>query len=122
MPACQISAIANYNDLCGENPLWDGKTQRLYWTDITGRRFNAYDGKAGKSEILQEDFEICGAAFNEPASAEAPGWVVVNSGGIWLWDGSSRLSLLTDEVDGKRCNMNDCIADPQGRLFAGSWF
>lgn len=122
MPTSIISAIADYNDLCGENPLWDGQTQRLYWTDLTGHRFYAYDWKAGKSEILKEDFEICGAAFNEPASGEARGWVVVNSHGIWLWDGSERLSLLAAELDGERCNMNDCIADPQGRLFAGSLF
>lgn len=122
VPTNLISAIANYNDLCGENPLWDIKTQRLYWTDMTGRRFYAYDWKSGKSEILEEDFEVCGAAFNEPASGDAPGWVVVNSHGIWLWDGLERLSLLTAEVDGERCQMDDCIADPQGRLFAGSWF
>ena len=112
-----ISSIADYNDLCGENPLWDPTGQRLFWTDMTGRRFYSYDWKTRQSAILKQDLEICGAAFNEPE-----GWVVVNSGGIWLWDGTGPLQLIASEIDGQRCNMNDCIADPQGRLFAGSWF
>ena len=29
---------------------------------------------------------------------------------------------VASEVEGQRCHMNDCIADPRGRLFAGSWF
>jgi D-xylonolactonase len=112
-----VTSIADYNDLCGENPLWDAVGQRLFWTDMTGKRFYSYDWKTRTSSILKQELEICGAAFNEPH-----GWVVVNSGGIWLWDGAERMDLLANEVDGERCNMNDCIADPQGRLFAGSWF
>ena len=122
MPTHCISAIANYNDLCGENPIWDAKTQRLYWTDVTGHKFYVYDWKARASAIWKEDFEISGAAFNEPLGGETPGWVLVNSRGIWLWDGAERLSLVAAEVAGERCKMNDCIADPVGRLFAGSYF
>ena len=29
---------------------------------------------------------------------------------------------MAAEVAGERCKMNDCIADPVGRLFAGSYF
>jgi sugar lactone lactonase YvrE len=112
-----VTCIADYNDLCGENPLWDARGQRLFWTDMTGRRFYSYDWKTRKSSILKEDLEICGAAFNEPG-----GWVIVNSRGIWLWDGTGPPRLIAGEIDGQRCNMNDCIADPKGRLFAGSWF
>lgn len=112
----QVTSIADYNDLCGENPLWDSAGQRLYWTDMTGRRFYSYDWKTRLSAIVKQEFEICGAAFNET------GWVVVNSGGIWLWNGDGATQLIASEVDGQRCNMNDCIADPKGRVFAGSWF
>lgn len=112
-----VLSIANYNDLCGENPIWDTVGQRLFWTDMTGRRFYSYDWNTRQSSILKHELEICGAAFNEPQ-----GWVAVNSGGIWLWDGGDKMELLASEIDGQRCNMNDCIADPRGRLFAGSWF
>jgi D-xylonolactonase len=114
--------LADYNDLCGENPLWDAKTQRLYWTDLTGRRFYSYDWKNRKSKILNEEIEICGAAFNVPAQGDDARWVVVNGGGIWLWNGSGQPRSIVSDVEGQRCNMNDCIADPVGRLFAGSMF
>jgi hypothetical protein len=48
--------------------------------------------------------------------------VVVNSQGIRQWDGEGEPRLSIVEADGTKCQMNDCIADPQGRLFAGSWF
>ena len=122
MPQEQVIALADYNDLCGENPLWDSTRQLLYWTDLTGRRFYSYDWKNRQSRIINQQFEICGAAFNEPAPGDDACWVVVNSGGIWLWNGSGSPQLLVSEVEGQRCNMNDCVADPVGRLFAGSWF
>ncbi|MGA7411009.1 MAG: SMP-30/gluconolactonase/LRE family protein [Bryobacteraceae bacterium] len=122
MPKNSVLAIADYNDLCGENPLWDVKGQRLYWTDMTGRRFYSYDWGTRQSAIVSQDFEICGAAFNDTGSGDGTSWVVVNSSGIWLWNGLGTPQLVVSEVDGQRCNMNDCVADPRGRLFAGSWF
>jgi D-xylonolactonase len=50
------------------------------------------------------------------------GFVVGNSAGIWLWDGGSQARLLVNQVDGARCQINDAIADPAGRLLAGSNF
>src|SRR5581483_9593631 len=42
--------------------------------------------------------------------------------GFWLWDGASEPTLIADSADAHRCALNDCIADPGGRVFAGSVF
>ena len=113
----ELSVIADYGDLCGEGPIWDVNSRRLYWTDITGQRFYSYDWATKQHRIVKEGFEVAGAAFNR-----AGGFVVANSSGIWLWDGAGEPRLVAEQADGCKCQMNDCIADPAGRLLAGSYF
>jgi sugar lactone lactonase YvrE len=67
--------------------------------------------------LVQSGFEVAGFAFQEPC-----GFVVLNAQGIWQWDGAGPPRLMIVEADGTKCQMNDCVADPHGRLFAGSWF
>ncbi len=111
----QFEAIADYQDVCGEGPLWDGTRNSLFWTDLGGRRFYCYEWAQKRSRVLSDGLEICGFALNEPV-----GFVIVNGSGIWTWDGEKEPVLLASEVDGYACRMNDCVADPQGRLLAGS--
>ncbi len=47
---------------------------------------------------------------------------MVNSGGFWLWELGGSPRLIAAEAEGKRCVLNDCIADPEGRVFSGSCF
>ena len=109
--------IANFGDLNGEAPVWDGATSSLYWTDCVGRRFYRFDCASGKSEIVKSEFEVTGFALDESG-----GFTIANSKGIWMWDGATRLQLLAAEVNGEVCQMNDAAADPAGRLLAGSYF
>jgi len=61
--------------------------------------------------------QVSGYAFNGRG-----GLVVTNVTGIWLWDAKSEPILLANEVGGKQCVMNDCIADPEGRVYSGSYW
>lgn len=113
----EIKVIADYSDLCGEGPLWDYRSNQLFWTDITGQRFCCFDWATQKHWIVKESHEVSGFAFNAPG-----GFVVVNSSGVWLWDGGEVSELVVEQVEGSKCQLNDCIADPGGRLLAGSCF
>jgi sugar lactone lactonase YvrE len=112
----QIDVIADYGDLCGEGPLWDHREQALYWTDLARRRFYRYKWSDRRSEIVSESMQVSSYAFNEPG-----GFVVTNIAGIWLWDTKCEPTLLANEIDGHKCIMNDSIADPEGRLYSGSY-
>lgn len=112
-----MDIIADYHDLCGECPIWDHDTATLYWTDCVGLRFYRYQPGSGKHELLKSGLEVNGFRLNRPG-----GFVITNSSGIWLWDGADTTKLIAAEADGAKCQMNDCISDPAGRLFAGSWF
>jgi len=111
-----VEVVADYGDLCGEGPLWDDKKQILYWTDIDGKKFYRYLWLARRHELVHEGFQVNGSSMQE-----AGGFVVTNSSGIWLWHPPAQPTLLASEVDGKDCVMNDCIADPEGRVYSGSY-
>ena len=113
----EMSVIADYGDLCGEGPIWDPDAGCLYWTDNVGLKFYRYDWKSGTHRIVKQELEINGCALNASG-----GFAIVNNRGIWLWDGRDGVWLIAAEVDGSPCRMNDCIADPEGRLLAGSVF
>jgi D-xylonolactonase len=110
-----IEVVADYGDLCGEGPLWDDRKQVLYWTDIDGKKFYRYLWKEQRHERVHEGFKVNGFTLQEN------GFVVTNSEGIWLWTPPSTPKLLAAEVDGKDCTMNDCVADPEGRVYSGSY-
>jgi D-xylono/L-arabinono-1,4-lactonase len=112
-----LTIIADYDDACGECPVWDASTLQLYWTDCGGLKFYRHHWLTGQHELVRDGLEINGYTLNEPA-----GFIVTNNSGIWFWDGVGPLRLITDRVDDEKCQMNDCTADPAGRLLAGSWF
>jgi sugar lactone lactonase YvrE len=112
-----IKVVADYGDLCGEGPLWDAEAGSLYWTDIDGQKFYRYHQASNTHKIVKQGLEISGFCRNRPG-----GFVIANSRGIWLWDGTDHLRLIADQVENSKCQMNDAIADPEGRFFAGSNF
>ncbi len=113
----EIQILADYGDKCGEGPLWDERLETLFWTDITGQQFYRYAWNEKRHEVLRSGVEIAGFAFLEPN-----GFIIVNSNGVWRWDGANDPQCIVQEADGRRCVLNDCIADPEGRLFTGSCF
>jgi len=113
----RIKVVADYGDLCGEGPVWDPDTGCLYWTDLEAHRFYRFHQASNKHEIVKQGLEITGYCMNRPS-----GFVIANTRGLWLWDGADALRLIADQVENTKCRMNDAIADPEGRFFAGSVF
>jgi len=113
----RVSIIADYNDQCGECPVWDQDNGYLYWTDLLRDRFYRYHSTSGNHELVSEGVPIHGFRLNKTG-----GFVIANKGGIWLWKEGNKPKLITSKVDGSRCQMNDCIADPRGRFVGGSYF
>lgn len=110
--------LADGGNLCGEGPIWDAATARLYWADILGQKFYCYDWKARRSALLLENFGISGFALHETG-----GFVIAGYSGVWLWDQAANPRRVLDRIADEYCRLNDCIADSQGRLIAGTcWY
>ncbi|MGC9998933.1 MAG: SMP-30/gluconolactonase/LRE family protein [Bryobacteraceae bacterium] len=110
-----IEVIADYQDQCGECPVWNPERSVLNWTDCTGLRFYEYDGVRHK--ILRSGFQVNGFRVHRNG-----GFVVVNNEGVWYWDGVGAPGLILAQAEGEACQLNDCIADSHGRLYSGSCF
>jgi sugar lactone lactonase YvrE len=113
----EVQIAADTADLCGENPIWNETTGCVYWTDQSGLRFHRFNPTSCEYRLLRSTLQINGFRFNQ-----AGGFVMTNDSGVWLWDGLGELLLLASEADGQACRLNDCVADPEGRLFTGSNF
>lgn len=118
MPAdtIQIDNLCDYQCVCGENPLWHPDQNKLYWTDIeTGRLFR-YDPAADAHEQIYEGRKVGGFTIQ----ADGRLLLFMDRGTVALWD-EGVLEPIIDEIpDEVETRFNDVMADPEGRVFAGT--
>lgn len=110
----KAEVVVDRGDPCGESPIWDPRCQVLYWTD--GRKLQSYSPATGRYELLKPGVEINGIALHEDG-----GFIITNSEGVWKWAAESDPQRVVSELNGCRMQLNDCIADPAGRLLSGTW-
>jgi sugar lactone lactonase YvrE len=115
MASCSI--VMDDGNLCGEAPMWDAAQQKLYWTDCVGRKFYAYDWNSARKEVMLDNFEVNGCALDQSG-----GFTFTNNSGVWFWNRKDKPISVVNSVGNVKLQLNDCIADPEGRLLAGSCF
>jgi len=114
----RLETLFSNNDRCGESPLWDAKSRRLYWNDMNASRVFSFDHATGKFESLaNHGLNAAGMALNEGG-----GLVFAGTSGLHLWRSSGESHPLLTEHEGETLNFNDILADPSGRLYAGTWY
>jgi D-xylonolactonase len=108
--------IADYPCEVGENPLWHPDEQKLYWTDIPRGRLFRYDPDSGEHERCYEGPPVGGVTLQEDGALA----LFMARGAIRIWrDGFVR--TIVDDIPRERSSrFNDVIADPEGRVFAGT--
>ena len=96
----------------GEGPIWDARTQTLYWLDIINKRI--YAG----ADVLVELDEFIGCI----APHKNGGLILAKRLSFWTFEPASvrptLLLPLTDEPSNNRFNDGKC--DPRGRFIAGT--
>jgi D-xylonolactonase len=107
--------ISNYHCTLGENPLWNERDQALYWADIQeGKLYRYYPG-SGKSECFYQGPIVGGFTFQEDDSL-----LLFEADRITLLDAAGKRSVLREGIDDDMQRFNDVMADPEGRVFAGT--
>jgi D-xylonolactonase len=115
----QLEIVADFADLCGENPLWHPLEKRLYWTDILRGRLYWYDPATGKSEQCYEGQMVGGFTFQADGSL----LLFREQGNVVVWRNGKVLKTIVDFIPAERdCRFNDVIADPEGRVYCGTLF
>lgn len=113
--ARKLKAIANYHCACGENPLWDDSAKCLYWTDIPAGKVYRYDPAADSHEMM----------FAGPVAGgftlQADGALLMfGANRIWIRDAQGAERTVAEDIDRDMTRFNDVIADPAGRVYAGT--
>ena len=99
----------------GEGPMWDARSSRVVWVDITARRIHLTDTVSGASETIDVPLHV-GAV----APRAAGGFVAALQDGFWVvGDGpAERIAAVPEARSGLRFNDGKC--DPAGRFWAGT--
>lgn len=112
-----IELLAQEHNGCGENPLWDERRQTLFWVDIPPGKLFAWDYATATHRLVLEYGRECGA------------FTLQENGDLLLFftDEMATLSPDTGELKTLKTGIapdtgrfNDCLADPEGRVFAGT--
>ena len=99
----------------GENPLWNPDNRCLYWTDITGGRLHRYSFDEREHEIIYRGETVGGFTLQENGDLLL---FRVHDIGLLSPDGAVRSVRPFKDAGSER--FNDVIADPEGRVFAGT--
>ena len=100
----------------GENPLWDERRKSLFWVDILEKVIYRYETATKETRVIYQ-------------GGPAVGGFTIQEDGILLLFRENDIavlqengdvdSIITVEDEGMR-RFNDVIADPEGRVFAGT--
>lgn len=114
LPAARL--LASTRNQLGENPLWDAARRTLFWTDITAGEIHAWDEAANAVRKLYSGPMVGGFTL------EADGALL-----LFRINDLARLDPATGECralrtfrDGGTQRFNDVMADPAGRIYAGT--
>jgi len=111
----KIEPIANYHCKTGENPLWDERRQVVYWTDIPNGRLFSYDCRTGKHKQIYTGEPVGGFTLQQDGAL-----LLFRVNEIALLSADGDVQSLIKDIDNDMARFNDVIADPAGRVFAGT--
>lgn len=102
---------------CGESPVFDQATGRLWWTDIPARHLHCTDPATGQDQSFATPGRV--GCF---ALARTGGLVVAMEHGMaCFWPETGRLNMLAEpEADRPENRFNDGRCDRRGRFLASS--
>jgi len=112
-----MTIAADFACECGEGPLWHPDQGLLYWIDVdTGKMF-AYDPAARSALRVYQGAIIGGTTLQHDGRL----LLFMQGGAIALWSPQEGLQMQREHTPGvENTRFNDVIADPEGRVFAGT--
>jgi D-xylonolactonase len=110
-----FTTLLNVHCELGENPLWNADDGCLYWTDITGGKVHRFHLANGKHEVIYRGVTVGGFTFQQDGEL-----LLFRVSDVALLRGDGSVEVLREFADEGAARFNDVIADPEGRIFAGT--
>lgn len=111
----KVEALAEDNNLCGEAPTWIHDGNCLVWTDLGNSLVYKLDMVTGVKTIISRGLMVAGIALNFDGR-----FVFAGATGLHLWNGQDDYQTILFEHGDDKLFFNDILADPLGRLYAGT--
>jgi len=108
--------VADKECKLGEGPLWHAGERRLYWADIENGRLFHLDPATGAVEQIYQGEMVGGFTF------QAGGGLLLfgERGSIRHFENGVATNVIAEIEAERPTRFNDVIADPTGRVFAGT--
>jgi len=110
-----ILPVTDFACELAENPLWDAERSCVYWTDITAGKMYSLDLNSGLHRLIYEGPTVGGFTLQQDGAL-----LLFRIDDIALLRRNGILSIQQKVADGGMARFNDVIADPEGRVFAGT--
>lgn len=110
-----ITTLFNAHCELGENPLWHAEKKCLYWTDITAGKIHRFQFVSGWHEVIYSGPMVGG--FTLQANGEL---LLFRENDIAMLHTGNIVDVAFRFDDDGATRFNDVIADPEGRVFAGT--
>ena len=108
--------LVNEHCACAENPLWDDARGVLYWCDIDDGEVYEWDAVSGEHRLIFQGPEMGSFSLQRDGSL----LLLFTGSAARLDPVSGELIVLKENIVSNTGRFNDCIAAPNGELFAGT--
>lgn len=115
MPSLEI--IAQDNNRCGEGPIWNAAQDRLIWNDFGSSLVFQYVPATSAKSVISRNLNVAGIALNCDGNLVFAGMT-----GLHLWRAQDDYQTIAAEHEDETLVFNDILADPQGRVYAGTYY
>ena len=111
----EVKIAANTHCELGENPLCDAQRQCVYWTDITAGKIHYHEPSTGRHRVVYMGEPVGGFTLQESGDL-----LLFRVNDLALLQANGKAAVLREFSDEGMERFNDVIADPEGRVFAGT--
>jgi D-xylonolactonase len=111
----ELEPLVNEHCKCGENPLWNARDKKVYWTDIPNGVIFRYDTRSDEHEKIYDDELVGGFTFQTDGSL-----LLFRDHNIAVLSEDGQVEVLTRDIPAEVGRFNDVIADAEGRVYAGT--
>jgi gluconolactonase len=103
------------NLMFGEGPVWDRRTQQLYWVDIIGNAVWKWKPGVGREIVLKDCGHPDGMTFDQQGRLLVAGWSLRT---VWRFEKDGTITTLASRYRGKKLNTpNDIVVKSDGSIY-----
>lgn len=113
----KIEIIVEDTNRCGEAPTWDAANNRIVWVDTERLLVFQFSLTNNQKTIISRGLMVSGIALNRSG-----GMLFAGETGLHLWYSQDYYRTIVNRHDDDMLFLNDIIADPKGRIYAGTFY